>query len=109
MFRATESDKRDKDFIPIKDMILENCKMRNDDLDDKVRIRVQGAVWDVHAVEARYHVDCRRRFYTPGRNLAGCSDDKLIGDPNRKTDEALNSDINFTIRHVSGIWWKLNC
>ena len=29
MFRATESEQRDKDVIPIKDMILENCKMRN--------------------------------------------------------------------------------
>ena len=70
MFRATESEQRDKDLIPIKDMILENCKVRNDELADRVTIRIQGAVWDLHAAEARYHVDCRQRFYTPGRNLA---------------------------------------
>ena len=47
-----------------------------------------------HASEARYDVDCRQRFYTPGRNLARCSDDNLIGDANRKTDEALNKVID---------------
>ena len=69
MFRATESEQTDKDLSPIKDMILENCKVRNDELADRVRIRVQGEVGDLHAVEARYHVDYRQRFYTPGRNL----------------------------------------
>ena len=91
MFRATESEQRDKNVIPIKDMILSNCKARNDELADRVRIRVQSAVGDLHASEARYHVDCRQIFYTTGRNLAGCSDNKLIGDANRKTDEALKS------------------
>ena len=65
--------------------------MRNDELADRVRIRVQGAVGDLHAAEARYHVDCRQRFYTPGRNLAECSDAKLIGDAYRKADKALKS------------------
>ena len=78
MFRATESEQRDKDLIPIKDIILENCKVGNDELADQVRIRVYGAVGDLHAAEARYHVDCRHRFFTPGR-----SDNKLIGDANR--------------------------
>ena len=67
--------------------------MRNDELADRVRIRVRGAVGDLHAAEASYHVDCRQRFYTPGRNLAGCSDDKLIGNANRKTDEALKKSV----------------
>ena len=80
-------------------MILENYEVRNDELADRVRICVQGAVGDFHAAEARYHVDCRQRFYTPGRNLVGCSDDKLIGDKESATD----LDINFTIRYVSGI------
>ena len=93
MFRVTESEQRDKDLIPIIDMIRENCKVRNDELANRVRIRVQGAVGDVHAAEARYHVDCRQRSYTPGRNLVGCSDDKLIGDANRKTDDALKKTL----------------
>ena len=70
MFRATKSEQRYKDRIPIKAMILDNCKVRNDELADRVRIRVQGVVGDLHAAEARYHVDCRQRFYTSGRNLA---------------------------------------
>ena len=85
MFCATESEQRDKDLIPIKDMILENCKVTNDELVDRVRIRVHVSVGDLH-------VDCRQTFYTQGRNLARCSDDKLIGNANRKTDEALKSD-----------------
>ena len=60
MFRATESEQRVKDLIPIKDMILENCKVRNDELVDRVRIRVHVSVGDLHAAEARYH--CRQRF-----------------------------------------------
>ena len=82
---------KDKDLIPIKVKILENCKVRNDQLADRVRIRVQSAVGDLHADEARYHVNCRQRLYTPGRNLVGCRDDKLIGDANRKTEEAPKS------------------
>ena len=31
MFRATESEQRDKHLIPIKAMILGNCKVRNDE------------------------------------------------------------------------------
>ena len=65
--------------------------MRNDELVDRVRICVHVSVGDFHAVEARYHVNCRQRFHTPERNLAGCSVDKLIDDANRKTDEALKS------------------
>ena len=89
MLRAAESEQRDQDLIPIKDMILENCKVRNNELAARMKIRVHGVVGDLHAAKARYHVDCRQKFDNPGRNLAGCSDDKLIGDANRKNDEAL--------------------
>ena len=111
MFLATESKQRDNDLIPIKDMTLENCKVRNDELADWVIIRVHGAVGDFHAAEARYHVNCRQRFYTPGRNLAGWSDDNLNGDANRKTDETLNKVIDEMTRNCQHIWTSisLNC
>ena len=31
---------------------------------EEVRLRVEGAISDLHAAEARYHVDCRARFMT---------------------------------------------
>ena len=81
--------------------------MRNDELADRVRIRVQGAVGDIHGAEARYHVDCRQIFYTPGRNLAACSDKQLIGDVNSKTDKALKKVIDEMTRNRQQIWTSI--
>ena len=37
------------------------CSERNDEWSE-VRVQIEGAVSDLHAVEARYHVDCYSRF-----------------------------------------------
>ena len=47
-------------MYPMKEMILENCKVRNYELADRGRIRVQGTVEDLYAADARYHVDYRQ-------------------------------------------------
>ena len=41
------------------------CGHRNDLQADEVRLRVQGAVSDLHAADAQYHVDCYNAFMSP--------------------------------------------
>ena len=74
MFRAIECERQGKESLPVKDLIIRICNERKDNLADIVRIRLEGAVGYLHAAEARYHVDCRQRFHTPGRSLEGSSD-----------------------------------
>lgn len=45
-----------------KQKILLNCDERNDDLANEVRVRLSGAVTDLHAADAQYHNDCYKRF-----------------------------------------------
>ena len=48
-----------------KKFILEACIQRNDDIANQVRVRVEGALSDLHAVDARYHVNCMASFMSP--------------------------------------------
>ena len=45
--------------------ILEVCRERSDKWSEEVQIRLQGAVSDLHAADARYHDDCRKKFMSP--------------------------------------------
>ena len=55
----------DKTF---KQGILDVCDQRNDEEAQQVRLRVQGAVSDLHAADAQYHKDCEAIFMSP-RNI----------------------------------------
>ena len=48
-----------------KQSILEVCAKRSDEIADQVRIRIEGALSDLHAADARYHVDCMTSFMSP--------------------------------------------
>ena len=48
-----------------KESIIEACNKRNDDKAQQVKLRVFGAVSDLHAADARYHKDCRDSFMPP--------------------------------------------
>ena len=74
MFRAIRYERKGKDPLRVKDLIISICNERKDNLANNVRIRLEGAVGDLHEADARYHVDCRQRFHTPGRSLEGSSD-----------------------------------
>ena len=52
----------DKTF---KQGILDVCDQRNDEQAHQVRLRVQGAVSDLHAADAQYHKDCEAIFMSP--------------------------------------------
>jgi len=42
--------------------ILDVCNARQDDIGQTVKMRVLSVVSDLHAADARYHDDCRKRF-----------------------------------------------
>ena len=48
--------------MSLKTEILAKCDERNDYWAAQVRIRVSGAISDLHAADARYHVACRNNF-----------------------------------------------
>ena len=56
---------RGKDRMPFKQSILLVCDQRNDLQADDIRLRVQGAVSDLHAADAQYHLDCYNAFMSP--------------------------------------------
>ena len=45
-----------------KDAVMDICAQRGDNWANQVLVRVQGAVSDLHAADARYHHDCMARF-----------------------------------------------
>ncbi|KAJ8021891.1 hypothetical protein HOLleu_39220 [Holothuria leucospilota] len=57
--RSTHADRRDKSY---KAYLLERCHSRNDRWATEVQSRIEGAVSDLHAVDARYHRDCMSLF-----------------------------------------------
>ena len=48
--------------------------VRNDNLADQVRLRVQDAISDLHVADARYHVNCKSSCMSPKNvNVANTS------------------------------------
>ena len=82
----------------LKDVILKACDMRNDEWAQKVRIRVEGAVSDLHAADAQYHKDCMSTFRGP-RNVHSASNK-----PAQVEDEAFNRVVTDLSEDRSRIW-----
>ena len=77
--RQVEKSSLKKTF---KQTILDRCVERNDEWSHQVQVRIGGAISDLHAADARYHVDCRTHFFlkpvsAAERNTqeAGCEQD----------------------------------
>ena len=51
-----------KNWEPFKDFILKICDIRSDSWSSDVKSRVNSALSDLHAADARYHQDCRLSF-----------------------------------------------
>ena len=58
---------------------MDTCAVRNDDWGELVRIRVEGAISDLHAADARYHVDCKASFLS-SRNVTCAAEKGSKGD-----------------------------
>ena len=72
-----------------KETILETCDIRADRWADEVRVRVEGCLSDLHAADARYHNDCKRKFMAP-KSLESSSKMKEQSDA---TDQAIGAVI----------------
>ena len=44
---------------------MDNCHARGDQWSNEVLVRVERAVSDLHAADARYHYDCKTKFMAP--------------------------------------------
>lgn len=85
----------------MKEEILHKCDERNDKWASEVRLRVAGAVSDLHAADARYHVDCRTRF-TSQRSVSAAvnvNQTKL-----EEVDQALACIIRILEEDLSRTW-----
>lgn len=67
----------------IKASLLDVCEKRNDDASQSVQRRLQGALSDLPAADARYHADCRQRFIS-FRSLLGQASTSRIA---KETDD----------------------
>ncbi len=83
-----------------KQVILNVCDLRNDEWASRVKIRIQGAVSDLHAADARYHEDCKSSFMAPRSVRAAASSTK----PKETEDKALQSTILQMSNESSQIW-----
>ena len=81
----------------LKQSILEMCDEREDEWATSVRIRVQGAISDLHAADARYHVQCKAKFMT---NMPGSKPKTKITDD----DKALITVLTRMEDDKSHIW-----
>ena len=81
-----------------KNFILKVCLLRNDTWSKEVKFRVESAVFDLNAVDARYHQECKKEFLHSsylGR-LAKTSENNI--------ENALPCTIKFTKVNEKEMW-----
>ena len=88
----------------LKEEILEKCKERNDTWACEVMIRVGGAVSDLHAAGARYHVDCRTNFMSSRSTTAARKETQSAQGDAAKSDEGLEGVIKLLEVDKTHIW-----
>ena len=50
--------------IPFKETVINHAQQRGDEWERDVVFRTQGTGSDLHALDARYHVDCQTKFFS---------------------------------------------
>ena len=88
-----------------KQVILNVCESRNDEWASYVKIRIQGAVSDLHAADARYHEDCKSSFMAPRSVRAAAGGTK----PKETEDTAFQCTISQMSNERSRIWNTMEC
>ena len=53
----------------MKQELLEKCEARGNSMAEEVRVRIHGSLSALHAADAQYHYDCRKKFVSE-RNIA---------------------------------------
>ena len=84
-----------------KQSILEVCAKRSDEIADQVRIRIKGALSDLHAADARYHVDCMTCFMSP-RSISAAKN--RARDVEDDIDSAFDLVIDEMVKDRSRLW-----
>ena len=84
----------------LKQSILEVCDRRNDEWAASVRVCVEGTISDLHAADARYHVDCRSKFMSP-KSVASAAKSRASS---KEVDGPLESLIAHIQEDLSCIW-----
>ena len=91
-----------------KTVIMDTCRARRDQWANEILVRVQGAVSDLHAADARYHYDCRTKFMAPKSvHLAAST---AVGHASAQSDPAFDKLVRdmsaerSTIRNSSDIY-----
>ena len=80
-----------------KEVILNACDLRNDDWAQKVRLRIEGAVSDLHAADAQYHKVCMSLF-RGSKNIDRSKDDT------EQHDEAFTMLVKDMAEDRSRLW-----
>ena len=83
-----------------KESILKVCDQRKDNVEEQVRFRVEGALSDLHAADARYHVDCMTNFMSPNSIAAAQNASKV----NVNKDPAFHSVTEEMVKDKSRLW-----
>ena len=99
MIRQLEHKKEGKN---IKDVLIGICNDRNDELAEDIRMRLLGAVSDLHAADARYHVHCRNKFTAPKAiALAAVNSEKQSNESDMAYDNVIR-----TLKHDEDKIWN---
>ncbi len=85
----------------LKQELFEKCDERNDQWASQVRVRIAGAVSDLHAADARYHKNCRSKFMSPKSTSAAV---KALQEVTGIEDIALQALIKVLNEDKSQIW-----
>ena len=84
-----------------KESILKVCDQRKDHVAEQVRFRVEGrALRDLHAADARYHVDCMTSFMSANSIAAAQNASKV----NVNEDPAFDSVTEEMVKDKSRLW-----
>ena len=83
-----------------KESILRVCDQRKDNVTEQVRFRVEGALSDLHAADARYHVDCMTNFMSPN-SIAAAENASTV---NVNEDPAFDSVTEEMVKDKSRLW-----
>ena len=84
-----------------KDAVMDICAQRGDNWASQVLVRVQGAVSDLHAADARYHHDCMARFMSKKAVERAARESQKEAE-NR--DEAFETLVEELSQNKSGVW-----
>ena len=84
---------------PFKDDILRVCSLWKDSQSAAVEHRVKSALSDLHAMDARYHLDCKKAFFHDGYL------DSIRPSSQKKTDCAL-LDVIKTMDEDKSVSWN---